>query len=224
MPQRTLPVGVLGYLGTSAARLEIFDCPRPNLAPILPFYVVAQTVSVSPDRRQMAGALGPATDFPSLESGREHPPGASVWAASRAERRDARGAAATEVLSAGYVSLSIRSRTSCRASRGLYRYRHSRPLQTCARFQRAPPDGVGRLRAARRAIRPQDRPASAQDHGSQCRHFQATDPIPGIQLRLDPGIEHHRPGLFQVDPVDLSPAVQRLVQPTDQSRRADKFA
>src|SRR5881409_1406664 len=111
----------------------------PDLAPILPFYVVAQTVSVSPDRRQMAGALGPATDFPSLESGREHPSGTSVWAASWAGRRDARGALAAEVLSAGHVSLPIGSGTARRPPGGLYGDRHSRPLQTCARVQRAPP-------------------------------------------------------------------------------------
>ena len=50
-----------------------------------------------------------------------------------------------------------------RASRRLHRHGHPRPLQTRARFQRAASDGLGRVRPARRAIRRQDRPASAPD-------------------------------------------------------------
>ena len=43
------------------------------------------------------------------------------------------------------------------------------------RLQRAASDGLGRLRPARRAIRRQDRPASARDHRGKHRQFQAAD-------------------------------------------------
>ncbi len=43
------------------------------------------------------------------------------------------------------------------------------------RLQRPASDGLGRLRPARRAIRHQDRPASARDHRGEHRHLQAPD-------------------------------------------------
>ena len=43
-----------------------------------------------------------------------------------------------------------------RPSRGLHRHRHPRALQAHARLQRAAPDGLGRVRAARRAVRDRD--------------------------------------------------------------------
>ena len=45
---------------------------------------------------------------------------------------------------------------------GLHRDRHRRALQADARLQRAAPDGLGRLRPARRAVRDQDRHAPAR--------------------------------------------------------------
>ena len=47
---------------------------------------------------------------------------------------------------------------------GLHRHRHRRALQAHARLQRAAPDGLGRLRPARRAVRDRDRHAPARDH------------------------------------------------------------
>ena len=49
-----------------------------------------------------------------------------------------------------------------RPPRGLHRHRHRLPLQAHARLQRAAPDGLGRLRPARRAVRHQDRHAPAR--------------------------------------------------------------
>ena len=42
------------------------------------------------------------------------------------------------------------------------------------------------------------------------RHVQAADSIARFQLRLVARTRHHRPGLFQMDPVDFSQALQQL--------------
>ena len=97
----------------------------------------------------------------------------------------------------------------------LARYRRALGLQCAAS------DRLGRLRSARRAIRHQDRPASAQDHRAEHRHLQAPDQVARLQLRLEPRSRHHRPAVLQVDPVDLPAALQLLVQsrrPTRPSR------
>ena len=58
-----------------------------------------------------------------------------------------------------------------RPSRGLHRDRHRLPLQAHARLQRAAPDGLGRVRPARRAVRDQDRRASGDHHAQGDRHL-----------------------------------------------------
>ena len=71
---------------------------------------------------------------------------------------------AAEVLRARHVPLPERRGAARRASRGLHRDRHHRALQADARLQRAAPDGLGRVRPARRAICDQDRAASGDHH------------------------------------------------------------
>ena len=58
-----------------------------------------------------------------------------------------------------------------RPSRGLHRHRHRLPLQADARVQRPAPDGLGRLRPARRAVR-RSRPAPTP--GSRPRRTSTT--------------------------------------------------
>ena len=57
-------------------------------------------------------------------------------------------------------------RSARRSPRGLHRDRHRRALQAHARLRRAAPDGLGRLRPARRAARDRDRHAPARDDGA----------------------------------------------------------
>ena len=60
--------------------------------------------------------------------------------------------------------IPVRRRPARRPSGRLHRHRHPLPLQAHARLQRAAPDGLGRLRPARRAVRHQDRQAPARHH------------------------------------------------------------
>ena len=93
-----------------------------------------------------------------------------------------------------------------RPSRGLHRHRHPGRYQADAGLQRAAPDGLGRLRPARRAIRRRDeRPSPHHDAGKH-RHLPPADQVARLLLRLGPRSRHDRPRLLQVDAVDL-PAV-----------------
>ena len=94
------------------------------------------------------------------------------------------------------------------ATRGLHRDRHHRPLQAGAGLQRAAPDGLGRVRPARRAARGEDRDPPRRQHPEQHLQLPAPDKGPGLLLRLGPGDRHDRPPLFQVDAVDLPAALQ----------------
>ena len=76
---------------------------------------------------------------------------------------------------------------------------------------------MGRLRVACRTVRPENGPASAEQHRRQYRHFPAPNPEFGIQLRLEPGNRYHRSPLLQVDAVVVSadlPEPVRSVVPT----------
>ena len=97
----------------------------------------------------------------------------------------------------------VRRRPARRPSRGLHRHRHPRPLQAHARLQRPAPDGLGRLRPARRAVRHRDRHPSAHHHAEEHRHLPPADQDARLQLRLGPRGRHHRSRLLQVDAVDL---------------------
>jgi len=115
---------------------------------------------------------------------------------------------AAEVLRARHVPLPLRRRSPRGPSEGLHRHRLHGALQAHARLQRPAPHGLGRLRPARRAVRREDRHPPARDHEAQHRELQAPDPLARLQLRLVARDRHHRPGLREVDPVDL-PAAPR---------------
>ena len=83
-------------------------------------------------------------------------------------------------------------RPARRPSGGLHRHRHPGPLPPHARLQRPAPDGLGRLRPARRAVRHRDRHASARHHAEEHRHLPPADQDARLQLRLGPRGRHHR--------------------------------
>src|SRR2546428_3355261 len=90
----------------------------PNSAP----YVVAQTVSVSSHRAEMAAAVGRTADVPRLEPGRGDPGGASVRPTPRLVGARERGEAAAEMPHPRHVSLSLPRGAARRASRGVHRH------------------------------------------------------------------------------------------------------
>ena len=106
-------------------------------------------------------------------------PGEAVPAGHPFAQRHAgtQAGATAQVLHPRHVPLPVRRGAARRASRGLHRHGHSGPLPPRARLQCPAPDWLGRLRPARRAIRHQDRPASAQDHRAEHRDLQAPDQV-----------------------------------------------
>ena len=126
-----------------------------------------------------------------------------------------------EVLRARHVSLSQRLGPARGASGRLHGDGHHLALPAHEGLQRPAPDGLGRLRPARRAARHQDRRAPAREHGPQRRQLQAAAHPHRLQLRLGPRGQHDRPRLFPLDPMDLPAAVRVVVQPGHQPGRAD---
>ena len=161
--------------------------------------------------------MGSAADFPRVESGRNRP------AEHPFARRHAKARRRSNCPSFTSSTCSpTRPAPGCTsATRKVTPPRTFWPLSARAGLQCAASDGLGRLRPARRAIRHQDRPASAQDHRGEHRHVQAPDQIARLQLRLEPRNRHDRPAVFQMDAVDFPQALQFLVQsgrPTRPSR------
>ena len=143
-------------------------------------------VRAAPARGQVAAPLARAPHVPS---------------------RDRRRAA--QVLRARHVPLPVGRGPARRPPRGLHRDRHHRALQAHAGLQRAAPDGLGRLRPARRAVRDQDRRAPARSPPrSNIATFRAPDRVARLLLRLGPRGRHHRSRLLQVDAVDLPAALR----------------
>ena len=101
---------------------------------------------------------------------------------------------------------------------GLRHRRSAGPLQVDARLQRAAPDGLGRLRPARRERRHRARRASG--HLDLREHRQHAGPAPedGHLLRLGPRGHHLRSRVLQVGAAHLHPdarARPRLSPPLD---------
>src|SRR5207245_9693319 len=117
------------------------------------------------------------------------------------------------------VSLAERRRFACRTSGTLHRYRYHRALQTDARLQRSPSDGLGRIRSSRRAICDQERPTSCDHHARECGQIQSATEADRFLLRLAARDQHHRSRLLQMDAVDFSPALQLVVQSDDEQSR-----
>ena len=88
-------------------------------------------------------------------------------------------------------------------------------------LQRHAPHGLGRLRAAGRATRQEDRHASAHHDREQHRHLPPPVEDAGLQLRLGPRAGHHRRGLLPLDAVHL-PACSSTPGSTPSRRRAGR--
>ena len=78
--------------------------------------------------------------------------------------------------------------------------------------QRPAHPGLRRLRPARRAVRGADRHPPAGLHRGQHREHEAPAAPPGPGPRPAPVVRDDRPGLLQVDPVDLPADLQLLVR------------
>ena len=113
-----------------------------------------------------------------------------------------------EILRARHVPVPVGRRPARRPSRRLYGVRHRRALQAHARLQRAAPDGLGRVRPAGRAVRDQDRHASAHHDGTQHQALPRAAEVARLLVRLAARGQHDRPRLLQVDAVDLQAALR----------------
>ena len=114
-----------------------------------------------------------------------------------------------QVLRPGHVPLPFGRRASRRPLRGLHRHRHHHALEAHAGLERPAPDGLGRLRPARRELRHQDRGPPPRHHRAGGRQLPPPDRLGGVRLRLGAGGQHDRPRLLQVDAVDLPAPVRQ---------------
>ena len=81
--------------------------------------------------------------------------------------------------------------------------RRARPLHVDARLQRAAPDGLGRLRSARRKRRHRQQAAAARMDARQHREDEAHSPPLRLLLRLGPRGHHLRARILPLEPVVL---------------------
>ena len=97
-----------------------------------------------------------------------------------------------QVLRPGHVPLPLGRGAARRALRGLHRHRHHHPLEADAGLERAAPDGLGRLRPARRELRHQDRrpparsPPRRRSPTSAGRSTRSASPTTGIARSTPP--------------------------------------
>ncbi len=113
-----------------------------------------------------------------------------------------------EVLLPRHVPVSVGRRPPRRPPRGLHGNRHSLPLQAHEGLQRPAPDGLGRLRPARRAVRRRDGHAPRDHDEEERRPLPRADPRARLLLRLGPRGQHDRPEVLSLDAVDLRAALQ----------------
>ena len=105
--------------------------------------------------------------------------------------------AQAEVLRARHVPVPVGRGPARRPPRGLHRDRHRRALQADARLQRAAPDGLGRVRPARRAVRDQDRHAPARhDRSSNIATFRRQLKTLGFTYDWDREVDTTDPGYY----------------------------
>ncbi len=148
----------------------------------------------------MAGVLG----------GAPHLLGAQpVRPAERRLRADGR---TVEAVRARHVPVRERGRAPRRPSPRLHRHRRVRALPTDERPQRAACDGLRRVRSARGAVCDADRSAAARHHRGQHREHAPAVARAGPRARSATRPGNQRRRLLPVDPVDLSPDLQRLVR------------
>ena len=146
--------------------------------------------------------------MPSYHPQRIEPKWQAYWERNKTFRTPGPRPGQAQALHPRHVPLPQRRRPARRPSRGLHRHRHPLPLQADARVQRPAPDGLGRLRPARRAVR-RSRPSTHPRITTQANidTFRRQIKSLGFSLRLGPRGRHDRPGLLQVDPVDLPAAL-----------------
>ena len=119
------------------------------------------------------------------------------------------GRAGDQLLRAGDAALPER-RAAHRASEVLLGGRRDRPLPPPARAPRAAPDGLRRLRPARREPRDQDRRAPARvSTAESIASFQRQFRSWGISIDWSRELATHEPDLLPLDAVDLPRAVPR---------------
>jgi hypothetical protein len=90
----------------------------------------------------------------------------------------------------------------------LHRQRRVWPLPAAAGVRRLRADRLRRLRHPQRELRDQGGPAPRRAHPEEHRQLPPPAGADRRDVRLAPRPEHHRPGVLQVDPVDLPAAVQ----------------
>ncbi|CAM5623892.1 hypothetical protein SGLAM104S_04680 [Streptomyces glaucescens] len=112
----------------------------------------------------------------------------------------------------GHVPVPLRCGPARRPPAGLHRHRRLRAFPAHDRPQRPAHPGLRRLRPARRAVRRADRHAPARVHRGQHREHEGPAAAAGPGPRQAPVVRHDRPGLLQVDPVDLPADLQLLVR------------
>ena len=110
-------------------------------------------------------------------------------------------------------------RASHRAPEDLLGRRRGRALSPPQRLPRAAPDGLRRLRPARREPRDQDRPAPARVHRGVDRGVPAPVPPLGRLDRLDARVRHPRAAHLPLDPVDLPAPVRARARLPQGGRR-----
>ena len=141
------------------------------------------------DRSQVAAAVARQQDLP---------------------RRD--GSLASQILRTRHVPLSVGSRTARRTPPGIHRLGHLLALQAAEGFQRPPPDGLRRLRTARRAVCHPDGAAPGRHHRAEHRPLPRAARQDRILVRLGPRGAHVRPRVLQVDTVGLPRDVRPLLR------------
>ena len=124
---------------------------------------------------------------------------------------------------AGHVPLPQRRRPARRAPRGLHRHRHRLPVSCGCRAATCCTRWAG-TRSACPPSSTRSRPTRtrAETTREEHRELPPADPDAGPELRLGPRGRYHRPGVLQVDAVDLPAAVQQLLRPDRPEGQADR--
>ena len=143
-------------------------------------------------------------DHETVQPARDRAPLAEGMGGRRSVQSD-RGRLQAEALRAGDVPVPLgRHPHGPRAQ--LHHRRRDRALLEDARFRRAAPDGLGRVRPARRERGHQAQQPSGEVDLRQHRHAEGQLQAHGLQLRLGPHRGGVRPRVLPLGPVDL-PAV-----------------
>ncbi len=114
-----------------------------------------------------------------------------------------------EVLRPYRIPVSVRRRSPRRPPAQLHRPRRRRPQAAHGRIQRPVPDRLGRVRPADGELRDQDRPAPARRDDQERGQLPPAAQAHRLLLRLVARSGYDRPGVLQVDAVDLPEALRK---------------